>query len=155
MQRSQKGVITAEQIKKLREGDTVWFTDIYGTQTEPFEYHITKDTLLDYIQSTYNCYFARSSARDALVKKVHSDLKELAKIGQEIQPEYFSAEYATVNLKKADQTAQKQKISRVEFISEKGRDFIAWNHDVEEGKHFELSYQDGGRTLKIFERKLS
>ena len=155
------------------------------------------EMVCDYLE---NCYFSEKAAAIAL-KKQDKDLAELAKIGQEIQPEYYTCPpsklgekylikgdiytitfvgplesngyrlvgkcgvcWSTfiVNMKQISEELTKQKatkidtkISRVEFISEKGRDFIAWNHGVENGKHFELSYQDGGRTLKIFERKLS
>jgi len=40
-------------------------------------------------------------------------------------------------------------VNRVEFISDKGREFVRYS---KEGKKFQLSFQDGGKTLKIFER---
>lgn len=141
--------ISRGQAKELKIDDKYYL--VFNNNIIEYTYgrNFPGEMVCDYLE---NCYFSEKVAAIAL-KKQDKDLAELAKIGQEIQPEYFSAEYATVNLKKASQTTQKQKITRVEFISEKGRDFIAWNHDIEDGKHFELSYQDGGKTLKIFEKK--
>jgi hypothetical protein len=141
--------ISVSQAEELKTGD-----NYYVVSKGKIEEYTYGTNLLD---ATYddleNCYFSEKAAAIAL-KKQDKDLAELAKIGQEIQPEYFSAEHATVNLKKtSDPVVQKREINRIEFISNHGRDFIAWNHGVETGKHFELSYQDGGKTLKIFEKK--
>lgn len=41
---------------------------------------------------------------------------------------------------------QNNQLTRVEIIDKKGRSYVNWNKDNE----IELSYQDDGRTLKIF-----
>ena len=41
---------------------------------------------------------------------------------------------------------QNNRLTRVEVIDEKGRSYVNWNKN----NKIELSYQDSGRTLKIF-----
>ena len=41
---------------------------------------------------------------------------------------------------------QNNQLNRVEIIDKKGRSYVNWN----ENNRIELSYQDSGRTLKIF-----
>ena len=41
---------------------------------------------------------------------------------------------------------QNNQLTRVEVIDEKGRSYVNWNKN----NKIELSYQDSGRTLKIF-----
>jgi hypothetical protein len=48
--------------------------------------------------------------------------------------------------------SKEKKLTRVEIINyydDKGRDYVFWEDDAE----IELSYQDEGRTLKIFIEK--
>jgi hypothetical protein len=44
------------------------------------------------------------------------------------------------------ETNSTNKVTRVEVIDENGRSYVNWN----ENNKVELSYQDDGRTLKVF-----
>lgn len=57
---------------------------------------------------------------------------------------YQLSKYFTVTSDKPDGIYSEPKVTRVEVIDENGRSYTKWNCSVE------LSYQDGGRTLKLF-----